>query len=65
MKLTSFAIALLLTCLTFACGNKKDPKKKDPKNDTTKVDSTSNKPAPKVDAQLDDLARLLAGIPPN
>lgn len=62
------SITILLATFTLigfiSCGNGKNSKK-DPKNDSTKVDSTSTKPAPQVDAELDDLARLLAGMPTN
>ena len=58
--LTTFFLLFALA----ACGNKKNtPVKKT--NDSTQVDSTQQKPAPKVDAELDDLAHLLAGLPTN
>lgn len=63
MKAIIYISTILLIALT-ACGSKKITKK-NIENDTTKVDSTANKPVPKVDAQLDDLARLLGGLPPN
>lgn len=47
-----------------ACGNDKNSGKP-LTDDTAKVISITDKPYPKADAQLDDLARLLAGLPTN
>ncbi len=63
MKPLAFVLAVSMLALA-ACGNKKTTDKNS-KNDSTQVDSTANKPAPKVDIQLDDLARLLGGLPTN
>ena len=65
MKAIPYLLAAILFLLFTACGGSKTPKK-NPVTDSTKVDTSSQKkPAPQVDAQLDDLARLLAGMAPN
>lgn len=65
MKAIPYLLAAILFLSFTACGGSKTPKK-NLVTDSTKVDtSTQKKPAPQVDAQLDDLARLLAGMPPN
>lgn len=64
MRAITYLFACLLLIAFTACGGNKTSKKNNGK-DTLHVDSSSNKPAPMVDAQLDDLARLLAGLPPN
>jgi hypothetical protein len=62
----SIHLLFAASCILFitACGGAKNTKK-DAKNDSTQVDTSAQQPAPQVDAELDDLARLLAGLPPN
>jgi len=62
MRPLLFTLSALVVISFTACGGKKNPNNK-PGNDSTAVDSNTNKPAPKVDAELNDLAKLLAGIP--
>ncbi len=64
MKLITLIYASFFLLAFTACGSGKNTNKNS-NNDSTKVDSTSTKPAPQVDAELDDLARLLAGMPTN
>lgn len=56
-----YSILLASMILLISCGGKKN-NSKNPDSDSTKVD-TINRPAPQVDVQLNDLAKLLAGIP--
>lgn len=64
MKPIHFYAAILSMALFTACGNDKNTGNK-PTNDTTKIITNTDKPSPQVDPQLDDLARLIAGMPTN
>ena len=60
-KLTIYSIAVLMLAIT-ACGGKKNNHDTSV-NDTTKTQTS--KPAPVVNEEFDDLARLLGGMPTN
>jgi hypothetical protein len=64
MKPIKIYLAILSMTFFAACGNDKNSAKT-PTDDTAKIVSIADKPAPQVDVQLDDLARLLAGLPTN
>jgi len=53
MRPLLLSLSALLVISFTACGGKKNPKN-NKNNDSTLVDSTANKPAPKVDPELDD-----------
>jgi hypothetical protein len=57
-------LAILPMAIFSSCGNENSSVKKS-NNDTANVVTNPDKPKPQVDVQLDDLARLLAGMPTN